>query len=132
MCADLRRHAIGLNFNLCVAGVTNSGMLTLPLLPYKLLYAFKLAEYGHLTQAMQYLGIVRASLGSMGNKMPTALLVCSGMAADLEGRLRAHAAVSLHPHAPRVPACRALCTLLPRLHAESHHVYHRPFTNECS
>ena len=92
-------------------------MLALPLLPYKLLYAYKLAEYGHLTQAMQYLGIVRASLGSMGNKMPTALLVCSGMAADLEGRLRAHAAVS------SPPACAqdACMQLLLWMHAETHH-----------
>ena len=93
-----------MGFGICIAGVTNSGMLALPLLPYKLLYAYKLAEYGHLTQAMQYLGIVRASLGSMGNKMPTALLVCSGMAADLEGRLRAHAAVS-SPYACTHNAC---------------------------
>lgn len=126
MCAYLKRHAIDIEFVICIAGVTNSGMLALPLLPYKLLYAYKLAEYGHLTQAMQYLGIVRASLGSMGNKMPTALLVCSGMAADLEGRLRAHAAVSsLHPHAPRMPACRALFQLSLRMHAETHYRCHR-------
>ena len=94
------------------AGLTNSGMLALPLLPYKLLYAYKLAEYGHLSQAMQYLGVVRASLGSMGNKMPTALLVCSGMAADLEGRLRANAAVSplrTCPHDGQHAGCSVHC-----------------------
>ena len=71
--------------------------LALPLLPYKLLYAYSLAEYGHLALALQYLGLLRAALGSLGNKMPAALLVCSGMAVDLEQRLRAHAAVSLAP-----------------------------------
>jgi hypothetical protein len=64
------------------------------MLPYKLLYAYSLAEYGHLAPALQYLNLLRAALGSLGNKMPAALLVCSGMAADLEQRLRAHAAVS--------------------------------------
>ena len=79
------------------AGMAQPAQLALPLLPYKLLYAYKLAEYGHLAQALQYLGLVRASVGSLGNKMPAALLVCNGMAAELEQRLRAHAAVSSSP-----------------------------------
>lgn len=73
--------------------MANPAMLALPLLPYKLLHAHALAEHGHLAQALQYLGTLRAGLGALGAKMPAALLVCSGMAADLEQRLRAHAAV---------------------------------------
>ena len=87
----------------CGTGMAQPAQVALPLLPYKLLYAFKLAEYGHLAQALQYLGLVRASLGSLGNKMPAALLVCNGVAAELEQRLRAHAAVSSWPHPLLIP-----------------------------
>ena len=99
---------------MCGAGMAQPAQLALPLLPYKLLHAYKLAEYGHLTQALQYLGLVRASLGSLGNKMPAALLVCNGMAAELEQRLRAHAAVSLWPP-QSVRACKGFGTAQGRI-----------------
>jgi hypothetical protein len=75
------------------AGVQQPLNLTVPLLPYKLVYAARLAEYGLVAPALHYVGVVQTTLGSLGAKLPPGLLVCRSMAAELEHRLRTHATV---------------------------------------
>lgn len=76
------------------AGVQQPLSLTVPLLPYKLLYAAQLAEYGLVGAALQYIAVVQTTLNSLGAKLPAGLLVCRTVAAELEQRLRTHATVS--------------------------------------
>ena len=75
------------------AGAAQPAALTLPLLPYKVVYAARLAEAGLIAPAVHYVGLVQAALTSLGAKVPPGLLVCRAMVAELEERLRTHALV---------------------------------------
>ncbi len=63
------------------------------MLPYKVVYAARLAEAGLIAPAVHYVGLVQAALASFGAKVPPGLLVCRAMVAELEERLRTHASV---------------------------------------
>lgn len=75
------------------AGAAQPAALTLPMLPYKVVYAARLAEAGLIAPALHYVGLVQAALASFGAKIPPGLLVCRAMVAELEERLRTHATV---------------------------------------
>ena len=63
-----------------------------PWLPYRLLYAYRLAEYGHISQATAYcmrLGQVYEKL----HKPPPGIMVAKALTTDLAARLSEHAKV---------------------------------------
>ncbi|CAL8467566.1 g7104 [Coccomyxa elongata] len=72
-------------------GAAQPAALTLPMLPYKVVYAARLAEAGLIAPALHYVGLVQAALSSFGAKIPPGLLVCRAMVTELEERLRTHA-----------------------------------------
>ena len=74
----------------CAAG--NPHFLPLPWLPYRLVYALRLAEAGHISQAAAYCTRLVAIFEKM-QKPPPGVLVAKAMAADLAARLAAHAQV---------------------------------------
>lgn len=76
------------------------------MLPYKVVYAARLAEAGLIAPAVHYVGLVQAALASFGAKVPPGLLVCRAMVAELEERLRTHASV---------------CSCLGTISLKSHH-----------
>lgn len=65
----------------------------LMLLPYKFLYAARLAEHGLISEAAQYCGAVQQAMGAVP-KLPSGLLVCQTLSKDLLDRLQSYAAVS--------------------------------------
>ena len=78
-----------------VAAVGNSSYTLqhgLLLLPYKLLYAARLAEHGLLSEAAQYCGAIQQALGALP-KLPPALAVCKAFTQALLERLQTYAAV---------------------------------------
>lgn len=87
------------------------------MLPYKVLYAAQLAEAGLVAPAVHYAGLVQAALAALGAKVPPGLLVCRAMVAELEERLRTHAAV----REPLSDPC-CLCDAPPQLHCFLRHV----------
>lgn len=82
-----------LTVHVLCAAAAQPAALTLPLLPFKFVYAARLAEAGLIAPAVHYLGLVQAALASFGAKMPPGLLVFRAMVAELEERLRTHASV---------------------------------------
>ncbi|KAI7843308.1 hypothetical protein COHA_003139 [Chlorella ohadii] len=64
----------------------------LPVVPYKLLHAYTLAELGLVQQAAAYCQSMERTLQALGNKVPPGLLVCRAVAADLRDRLQQYAA----------------------------------------
>ena len=65
----------------------------LTLLPYKLLYAARLAEHGLISEAAQYCGAIQQAMGAIP-KLPPGLSVCMTFTKDLLDRLQSYAAVS--------------------------------------
>ncbi|PRW60649.1 alpha-amylase [Chlorella sorokiniana] len=63
----------------------------LPVVPYKLLHAYALAELGLVQQAAAYCQSMERTLQALGNKVPPGLLVCRAVAADLRDRLQQYA-----------------------------------------
>lgn len=62
-------------------------------LPYKLIYAMRLSEYGLVEPALQYCKLVLDALSSM-QRPPPALLVCRAVALDFQDCLQQHAQVN--------------------------------------
>ncbi|GMH39387.1 hypothetical protein BSKO_07285 [Bryopsis sp. KO-2023] len=61
--------------------------------PYKLLYAWTLAEYGKISEAAHYCELVLEALKSLGNKVPPGLMVCAASARELLERIQQHAVI---------------------------------------
>ncbi|KAK9817295.1 hypothetical protein WJX72_012309 [[Myrmecia] bisecta] len=74
-----------------LSGSPAYGTHTISLLPYKVLYAARLAEYGLISEAVQYCTVVQSVLAAIG-KLPAGLLVCRALVNDLSERLNVHAA----------------------------------------
>ena len=77
------------------------------LLPYKLLYAARLAEHGFISEAAQYCGVIQQGLAGVP-KLPPGLAVCRSFTQDLFDRLQTYAAVCAAPFC--LTAC--MCTVL--------------------
>jgi hypothetical protein len=84
------------------AGAAQPAALSGPLLPHKLLYAAALAEAGQVPRALAYIGAAQAGLAAFGAKLPPGLLLARAVAAELEERLRMHAAVRRSGFFPQV------------------------------
>ena len=80
------------NLHNCHAGNSASGGQLLAILPYKLVHAIRLAEFGYVSEALQYVAAVHATFSGL-SKMPISLLVAKALAVELDERLRAHAMV---------------------------------------
>lgn len=85
------------------AGNAAFAQQALPWLPYRLLYAFHLAEHGHINAASAYAARAVAALAAL-QRPPPGLLVARALAADLAQRLQVHAAVRLHSPCVLPPA----------------------------
>ena len=82
----------------------NPHYLALPWLPYRLAYAYRLAEAGHVSQATAYCARLVAIFEKI-TKPPPSMMVAKSLAADLASRLTMHAQVSL------LKLCRSPCGL---------------------
>lgn len=72
----------------------NPHYLALPWLPYRLVYAYHLAEAGHVSQATAYCTRLVAIFEKIP-KPPPGMMVAKSLTADLATRLTMHAQVSL-------------------------------------
>ena len=78
-------------------------------LPFKLVHAAWLLEYGLVSKAAAYCSSLQTALaGFPGNKVPPSLMVTRTLMVDLADRIRQHAAV-------RIPPPPFLLSLHPRL-----------------
>ncbi len=68
------------------------------LLPYRLVLAERMAEYGLIEGASQQCAAVTAGLNALGSKLPGGLLMTRKSASDLQQRLMKHAEVGHMTH----------------------------------